>query len=189
MAFPKFNFEKILTWIARMSKREKILFYGASLVVLLVVSDRIVIRPIFSAFRAMNEQARDLKIQIKRSLKILAEKDQIETEIKRYAEYMVKPKSAEEETIGLLKYVEGLANEAGVNLLYVKPAGEKSEGREKKFYVTLECEAQMAQLLTFFYKVESSKLILKVERFSIQPVSQESSVIKSGVTIAKTVAL
>ena len=187
MALPKFNFEKITAWLGRMSKREKFLFYGASFVIFIVISDRVVIRPIFGAFRTMDQEARDLKIEIKRSLRVLADKDQIESDRKRYETYVVSAKSAEEEAVGLLKYIEGLANEAGVNLLYVKPAGEKSEGREKKYYVTLECEAQMVQLVTFFYKVESSNQILKIERFSIQPVSQGSSVVKSGVTIAKTV--
>ena len=189
MPLPKLNFEKVIAWISKMSKREKMLFYGASTVILILATDRIVVRPIFQSYRSMNQQIQDLQMEIKRSLKILADKNHIEDEKKHYADYMVSPKSAEEEAIALLKYVEELANEAAVNLLYVKPAEQKSEGGQKKYYVTLECEAQMGQLIAFFYKVESSNQVLKVERFSVQPVSQGSSVVKSGVTIAKTVAL
>lgn len=187
MAFLNLHFEQIISWINRMPKREKTLFYGAALVILVTLADRIVVRPVLNVYRSMDQQVKELQIEIKRSFGILSEKELIESETKQYSQFMIAAKSTEEQTVGLLKYIEGLANEAAVNLLYVKPGGEKEEGGGKKYYVTLECEAQMPQLIGFFYKVESSDQFLKVEKFSVQPIVPESSVVKSAVTIAKII--
>ena len=153
----------------------------------IVASDRLVISPLVNTFRSMNREMDDLKTNIRKSIRLLAQKDRLQKQLKEYASYSVQAKSPEEEAVALLRYVEDLSNKAGVNLLYAKPGGSKTEEKVKKYYVNLECEAQMAQMTAFFYDIESSDQLLKIEKFSMQPSGEGSSVSKSVVTVSRTV--
>ena len=185
----KFNldFEKFFSWVAHLSKREKLLFGATVAFLTITFSDQLVVRPILNTFGSLNQQIADSKTEIRRNLRYLAEKEKIMGQEKLYSSYSVEAKSAEEETVQLLKHVEELANHAGINLLYAKPGGEKTEGRTKRYYVNLECEAKMEQLIQFFHLVENSTRFLKIEKYTIQPSSTDSKVARSAVTIFKTV--
>ena len=184
---PVFDLEKFFTWLGRLSKREKLLF-GLTMTFLAVTfSDQLVVRPLVQTFGSLQQQIVDLKAEARRNLKLLAEKDKILGQVKVYSNYSAEAKSTEETMVQLLKHVEELANHAGINLLYAKPAGEKMDGRAKHYYVNLECEAKMEQLIQFFHLIENSTRFLKIEKYSIEPSSTDSKVTRSAVTIFKTV--
>ena len=181
------NLKPALGFWNRLSKREKTILLVTGLVIGALVSDQIVIRPVFGTFRSLKQELSDLRANIKKSVRLLSQKESIEKEVKEYTSYRGEAKSPEEEAVALLKFVEDLANTAGVNLLYAKPGGSKTEERVKKYYVNLECEAQMSQLVAFFFQVENSDRLLKIEKFSIQLTTEGSSITKSAVTISRTV--
>jgi hypothetical protein len=55
----------------------------------------------------------------------------------------------------------------------------------KKYFATLESEGPMQQLLTFFYEVENSTQLLKVEKYTLQPIAKGSTVVKCAATISR----
>jgi Tfp pilus assembly protein PilO len=177
---------KIIAFFNRLSKREKLFFLGAGLVIGMVVSDRLVVRPIAGTFGSLERELEDLQTEIKKSIRLLSQKERILNEVKEYAGYSVRAKSTEEETVALLKHIEELANRANVSLLYVKPAPAKTDETGKRYYATLECEGQMEQVVQFFYEVENSNLLLTIEKYALQPTSKGSSVVKSAATISRT---
>ena len=176
-----------LAFFGKLSKREKIIVVVAAAVAGIMISDRLVISPLLGTFGTMKTEMEDLKSSIEKSIRLLAQKDRIEKQLKEYASYSVQAKSPEEEAVALLRYVEDLSNKAGVNLLYAKPGGSKTEEKVMKYFVNLECEAQMGQMLAFFYDIENSDQLLKIEKFSLQPSVEGSSVSKSVVTVSRTV--
>ena len=176
-----------LAFLSRLSKREKMIFAVTLVFASIVVSDRLVVSPLVGSFRSMDREMNDLKTNIRKSIRLLAQKDRLEKQLKEYASFSVQAKSPEEEAVALLRYVEDLSNKAGVNLLYAKPGGSKTEEKVKKYYVNLECEAQMAQLTAFFYDIENSDQLLKIEKFAMQSSAEGSSVSKSVVTVSRTV--
>jgi len=180
-------FEKIAVFYGRLAKREKILFFGTMLVLGLFLSDRLLIRSMVGTFRSLQQESQDLQAQIKRSMRMLSEKDRITKQLEQYASYTAKTESGEDEMVVLLKHIEELAVRSEVNLLYVKPAGEKTEGRTKKYLVTLESESQLAQLVSFFYELENSILLLQIEKYSIEPTAKSTSLIKCVATLSRAV--
>ena len=182
-----FNLKAITDFVSRLSKKEKILFYGASTVITIFMLDRLVLQPVVGTFRSLHQETQDLQSNIKRSVHLLSQKERMMKEVEQYSVYNVRGKSPEEETVALLKLIEELANQASVNLLYVKPGGTKTDGAMQKYYATLECEGQMNQMLGFFYQLESTHQLLKIEKYSLQPTAKGSSVVKCAATIAKTV--
>ena len=185
-----FNFEKITSLFSRLSKREKMILYVTSFVISALVLDRFVVRPIVKTLHSLNQEARDLQTNIKKSVRLLAQKDRMMSEAKQYAAYSTESKSPEEETVALLKHVEELANHSSVNLLYAKPGGSQQAPEQiAKHYVNLELEGQMEQLINFFYEIENSKMLLRIEKYTLQPTAKGSSVVKCTATVSKAIVV
>lgn len=176
-----------LAFLHRLSKREKIILAATSAVVGIFLLDRLILHPLVSLYHSVDGELLHLEADIKKSVRLLSQKNHLEEEFKKYASYSVQAKSAEEEAVALLKTIEGIAEEAGVNLVYVKPAAAKTEERLKKYYANLEFEAQMEQLMKFFYQVENSTQLLKIEKFSLQPSAEGSTVVRCLVTVSRSV--
>jgi len=181
------NISKWVAFFNRLSKREKLIAIAAFGVVFVLVTDQLVVRQILKSLNSLDQQAKDLESNIKKSIRMLSQKERMLAEIEKYKVFSVETKSSEEETVALLKHIEELANQSSVNLLYAKPAGSKPDEAVKKFIVTLECEGQMAQMIKFFYEIENSTLLLKIDKFTFQPTSSGSSVVKCGATISRAV--
>ena len=180
-----FNVEKIVAFFERLSKREKIILMAAAAVLSILGAYHLVLRPIFGTFSSLSRQVVDLKTDIKKSVRLLSQKDQIMKEVQEYKDYSLSSKSPEEETVALLKFIEEMANKASINLLYVKPGGIKADEAGKRYFATLESEGPMPQLLTFFYDLETSNQLLRVEKYTLQPVTKGSSVVKCAATISR----
>ena len=181
------NPASIQLFLARLSKREKAVLYGAAIVVSLTALDRLVIFPIFYKMEELGQEIKDSEAGIKKSLHILTYKDKIMAASIKYKTYIKAARSVEEEMTTFLKEVENLASANSVYLIDMKP-GEVAEGAaSKKYLLNVNCEAQLEQLVEFMYNVERSDKLLTIEKYKINPKSKESSVARCSISIAKTV--
>ena len=180
---PLVDMAKLAGFFQHLSQREKIILYLSITVVILVAADQLVLSPILKSFRSLNQQIHDTETHIKRSIRLLSQKGKMMKEAESYATYAVSSKSSEGGVLVLLKKVQELASEASVNLLYSKPGA--GETKERNIYrVSLECEGQMDQLISFFYSIENTKLLLRIEKYTLQPTAKGSSVVKCAATIS-----
>jgi len=185
MKIPKI--QALYTFISRLSKREKIILYGAAFVLSLTMIDRLIINPISSKVKLLNSQIQEKETGIKRDLRILAQKDRILAEKAKYSTFVESLDTEEEEITSILKEIENLAGKSSVYLVDMKPAAIKGAGTSKKYSVNLNCEAQMEQLVDFIYNIESSGKLFVVAKCQITPKSKESSVAKCTMSITKIV--
>jgi hypothetical protein len=181
------NMSKWAAWFNRFSKRERLVAMITFGVVILMASDRLIVRQIFKSLHSLDQQLGDLQGGIQNSVRLLTQRERMLAEIEKYRTFSVEARSPEEETVTLLKHIEELANQSSINLLYAKPSGFKPDEEIKKFIVTLECEGQMAQMIKFFYQLENSPLLLKIDKYTLQPTSVGSSVVKFGATISRAI--
>ena len=172
---------------AKLSANEKKIFWVTAALVGFVFVDRVIVLPVSTMLMDLNTSLSEQEASIKKSLNVLLHKEGIIAESREYASYSVEAKNPEEEMVGLLKEVESLAERSSVSLIFVKPANVKDEKGVKRYYCTLEFEAPMEQVATFFHAVESSTKLLKVEKYQIQPKGKESSTARCAVAIYKTV--
>lgn len=184
---PLFNISNWIAFFNRLSKRERLIAIVAFTIVFLLIADQLIVRQIVHSLSSLDQQIHDLENGIKKSVRLLSQKERMLREIERYQAYSVEVKSPEEETVALLKHIEELANQSSINLLYAKPGGSKSDEAVKKFVVALECEGQMAQMIKFFYQIENSPLLLRIDKYTLQPTASGSSVIKCGATVSRAV--
>ena len=178
---------KLIAFYKKLSKVERKILWLAALLVVLCFVDRVIVMPVVTTLTSLTVNIREQESSIKKSMNVLLHKDGIISESREYMSYSVEAKNPEEEMVGLLKEVESSAEKSGVNLMYVKPANTKEEQGIKKYYCTLECEAPMEQVATFFHDIESSTKLLKIEKYQIQPKNKESSTARCTITIYKTV--
>jgi Tfp pilus assembly protein PilO len=179
------NFNKLLS---RLSKREKFIVYAASFFIIMTILDRTVINPIYSKINSLNNQIKDRQASIAQDLHILAQKDRILNESKKYASFMDGTQPEEETVTGLLKEIENIANKSSLYIVDMKPSGLKEEkDNTRKYLVNLNCEGQMEQIMDFMYNIENSNMLLTIERYQISPKSRESSVAQVTMTISKIV--
>ena len=179
------NLKSLQTFIARLSKKEKILFYGAAIFIFLVLLDKAVITPSVSKMKSQDDEIREKKLIIKKDIRILALKNRIEEEHKKYEGYFSKIGSLEEERTSMLKEIENLASENAVYLVYVRPGEMRTEGPFKNLLVNLNCEGEMPQVVSFLYSIENSTKLLTIEKYVISPKAEGSSIAQCRITVSK----
>jgi Tfp pilus assembly protein PilO len=178
------NFFSIL---AHLSKREKLILYGAIVFISLAFLDRMVISVASSKIKSLDKEIETKESEIKNYLKILAQKNRIEIQRANYSSYLGSEKSENEEVTVFLKEIESLANKAEIYLIDMKPAGIKDQGSSKKFLVNLNCEGEMKQIAVFMYTIETSNKLLTIDKYQISPKSKDSSLAKCSMVISKLV--
>jgi Tfp pilus assembly protein PilO len=174
-------------FFSRLSKREKSVFYAAVFFVALVIVDRALVYPVISKIRSLDKEIEDRELEIKKTRRVLAQKERIISERSRYVNYLSKPKSEDEEVTAILKEIEKIAADTSVYLVDMKPAGVKASGETVRYNVNVNFEGQMQHVVDFMYDIENSTKMLKIERFEITPKSRESSVAKCNLAIAKMI--
>ena len=179
--------KKILFMYQKLSQREKRILYVVTMALGLLAMDRLIVGPVFQKLWMLDRQIRDEEVGIKKSLHVLLHKQQITVESKQFVVFSVESQNPEQEMTVLLKEIENIANSSSVSLLYVKPGTTKEDGGVKKYFATLECESQMAEMTSFFHNIENSTKLLQIEKFSIQPKNKESSIGRCTATVSRTI--
>jgi Tfp pilus assembly protein PilO len=173
------------TLFSRFSPRERNVLYVTAFFVSLTLLDRLIISPIASKMQSLDEEIQQKESDIRKNLRIFAQKDRILSETAKYAVYLNSLKYDEESMNSILKEIEAIANKSSVYIVDMKPAAIKELGATKKYMVNLECETQMEQLTDFMYNIENSSKLFRIERYQITPKSKESSIARCSMSISK----
>ena len=83
----------------------------------------------------------------------------------------------------------GSVSYKGKDLLDMKPGQVKTVESAKQYQVTINIEASLKKLTEFMYAVETSKQLLKIEKFQISVKSKEDATVKSTMTISRIILL
>jgi len=182
------DIQKFHKLLSTLSINEKRLLYVAIIVVGLFLLDRLIISPIYNKISSLNKDTQTMETGIKRNLRILAQKERILTEVQNYKSFLSKEASDEEITTSFLKEIEELANKSSIYIIDMKPSGIKEErSKIKKYFINLNCEAEMEQIMAFMYSVENAPSLLSIEKYQISPKPKESAIAQCIMTIAKIV--
>lgn len=179
----------VTAWFGKLSSKEKTVLYIAIFFIIAAAADRLVIAPVAGKLASLDKEIADMQEAVKRDLRMLAQKDRIALESTKYKSFLAREGSEEEEFSGLMKEVETLANKTGISLLEMKPGQVKKADSAKQYQVVINAEAEFRKLAEFIYAVETSKQLLKVEKYQISPKSKEEATVKASLTISKIIVL
>lgn len=184
----KLKLQVLQKFLSRLSKREKNIVYFSALLLLLLILDRIIIYPIYSKIKSLNNEIKAKELSISKNLRIVTQKQRILHETIQYASFLSNPESEEEGMTSLLKVIANIANKNSLYIIDMKPAGLKEDKNNiKRYLVNLSCEGQMEQIMDFMYNLENSNELLAVEKYQLNPKSKESSIAQCSMTISKIV--
>jgi len=179
----------INTFLSRLTKREKIVFYAATAAVSLTLADRLLLAPVTRKIEMQTIETQNKESDIKRMSFILAQKDRIVAESAKYITFLTKAKNSDEEATTILKEIEAIANNNSMYIVDLKPMGFRDAVQMKKYVISITCEGQMENVFGFMYNIESSPQLLRIERCEIVPKSKESSIASCGLVISKIIFL
>ncbi len=186
----------LVSFVSRMSKRQKAAFYGALIVASFLVLHHLMLRPILAKMGELDKKIVETEESIEKALGILAQEENLLERADRYASYLKKPDSDDKEKLSLQYYIQDLASQSSVEpkdiKSDVKSAVEEGTGSEsvKKYVVRLTCEGEMEELVSFFYDIEASKeKLLKIETFSMILKKKGENVIICTMEITRDVIL
>jgi len=179
----------ILSFVTRLSKRERTIFYVTVGVVSLVLLDSVIISPILGRVSSLSEAIQTKEETIEQSLLIVTQEKRIDEEKDRYSPFLSKPQPEEKVITAFLKEVETLAKKSSIYLTDIKPSGKEVEGAVVHQFLRLNFEAQMEQVFNFFYNVTNFEQLIKIEDYQIRPKTEGSSIIICNISISKTIIL
>ena len=177
----------IAAFLSRLTQRERFVLYGAVLFVSAALLDQLVLSPILSKIDRLNEEIKLQKETIQKNLVILAQEQRIFDEREKYASYLSQPQSEEKEVTIFLQEIENIAKESQVYLVDIRASGQAEESLSKQYFLEMEFEAQMEQVMRFFHSIESIDKLFKIERYRMRQKTEGSSIVACGVTVSKTI--
>lgn len=176
----------VFSFISRLEKRERIILYVTAVIVSLMLLDRFVVSQILSKMSQLDRKIESQEELIRNSFIITTQEKRILKEIREYDPYFNVPESEEKENTAFLKEVENYAKDSSVYLVDIKPSGKKEMGASKQYFLKLEFEAIMDQVLNFFYIIENSRKLLRIEGYQLSPKTEGSSIMTCSVSVSKT---
>ena len=87
----------------------------------------------------------------------------------------------------LLKEIERICKDSGVSIINLSPQEAKEESKGKKYKADLRIEGSTEGILSFLYKTETSKLLLKLDRLSVGPKDEQASVLRLEATVSVSI--
>jgi hypothetical protein len=177
---------KLKEFFSNLSKRERLILYGALLVVFIGAMDRLFYRPMANLFVELDQEIVLQENQLRKNMRYLAVRETIQNRYSAYAAYTVTNGAEEEEVASLLNEVEGQARKAGVSLLNIKPKPATTTEVGKQYPVEVEVETQMKELINFIHGLQSSKYILRVQKLRMVPKGKSKVEVKGYLLINRT---
>jgi hypothetical protein len=147
-------------------------------------------RTLFFAMRKKLASCRKLitleEARYKKNLGLLKSKDGILADYNKYRNYLEVPFNDQRQAVAeLLEEVERIAQESKVSVLNLSPQeNAKQEKDFNRYSADLKMETNSEKLLNFLFKIQSSSLLLKIDRLSVQPKNEEASLLKVDVTVS-----
>jgi len=169
----------------RMSKKEKNLFLIAIIFVGCAILYRTTLLPAIGNSAALNRQIQLKRRMIKDSLGLLNQKENIQKESRKYANYAKQKLSEEEETASFLKEIEDIARKSQLQLIDLKPYSAERKDFYTEYRIEIETESDMNQLVAFIHNLQGLDSLLRIIKFRISPKVDKTSMVKTYLTITK----
>jgi len=118
---------------------------------------------------------------------MISEEARIAEEAKVYKSYLSEKQTDEAAITIFLKEIENIAKQSSVYLVDMKPTKKSEDSVSSKYYVRINLEAQMEEVMNFFYYITVFKQLIKIEEYQLRPKSEGSSIISCNIFISKAI--
>lgn len=169
----------------KLNKREKTLLFAVAVLVFIWVAYSLIVEPFYNRWVGLNKDIRISKIVLKKGIKIFKQKEYVTGEYDKYLARFTAKESNEEEMALILNEIERQARKSFVRIVNMKPRRVVKSNFYRIFYVDLDTEASMRNILKFIKSLKDSKLSLHVEQLTLNSRAKDPSILVGKMTVSR----
>lgn len=157
--------------------------------VLFVLMDRLVLAPGIEKLNALDNEIKRQESTTKKNLRLLSQKGKIKQEEDKYAVFLNKNAKQfdSDDTAKILRIIENMTKEYSLRIIDLKPLDTEKDTKALEFFISLDCEAKIENIISFIHGIEYSKNILRVNKINIIVQSPDTGMVKSNIIISKPI--
>ena len=171
--------------IKKLNKREQVLFFAVAGCVALWILYGFICEPLYNKWVKLGKDTELSKIKLKKGIQIFKQKESMDTEYDKYIENFTAVGTDEEEMAVILNEIETKARKSYVRITNMKPRRVVKKKNFRMFYVELDTEASMRNILSFIKTLKDSKFALRVERLSLNSRAKDPSILIGKMTVSR----
>lgn len=150
--------------------------------------ERVLVGGLHTRLKTLRRQIAAAEAELRTGLRIQQQKDLVLDDAERYSSYLLTGVPEREVLARFLKEIEQLAHESGVSVVSFKPDNQPSRARDYTAYkAQLRAEAGLEQLLDLLAKIQNSRLLIKLDKFSLTPKNEQASTLTLDTTLSMAV--
>ena len=153
--------------LAKLSQRERRILYFCLGLMLFAVAYNLLIAPLLNKWLGLNQEIYVNRNRIERNLGILAEREAIQAQYEKFADYIKRSGTNEEEIALLLQRIEAKARECNVHISNIRPQPVQETQFYRKYSVEVQAEVKVEDLAKFIYELENSPFGLRIEKLRL----------------------
>lgn len=149
------------------NKRERLFLYITIIVVIFSVIFNFLIVPVLKKNDALNKEISTAKAKLKRYLRLLSQKEYIQSKYSKLARGANQSESGQDTPVGTLSELKELAKGAGILIIDLRPESGRDINLYKEISINLRTEGAIENYLKFIYDIENSLSLLRIKRFQL----------------------
>jgi Tfp pilus assembly protein PilO len=169
---------------SQLNKRERLILALTIILVSFALISKFALRPLFTLNAKLAQELKTKQVHLKR-LERMAGRKALKDEYETFIRALKMSESQELEMARFLSEIEKLATNSGVNILSLRPQEIEERKSYRRFLVELKCEGNNQQILQFVFLLESSPLLLKIERFQLSSSTSTPGLLTSDLTVSR----
>lgn len=175
--------------ISGLHQREKNILYLTIAVVIFALLFNFIVWPLFTKSENLSRQIKVNRAKLGKYLWLLDNKEMIRQEYARYIPPASDAGQQKDPLVSALKELENLAKNAGIKIIDLRPqAGSGSgDGPYRQAVIDVRTEGTMDNYLKFFYSIENSLSLMKVQSFQLTQRS-DSGLLEGSFSIIKYIS-
>ena len=161
-----------------MNKKLKNIAFGVCGIIFLLVFSVFVIRPLTKRIKRVQQDVRLAEAKVRNSLTVQNRKEEIVAEYGKYKLYLTQAGTSERQRVGsFLKELERISQEANLSVTSLNPQKVKDQDNSLLYSADFKAEGDIEEILFFFSKIQESKLLVKVDKFSLSPKDRAANIL------------
>ncbi len=155
--------------IKALNKREKIIFYAALGVVVSTLVFNLLFGPALAKNLQLNKEINIARLKLRRYARLLSHKGDIQNKYEKLVSFPGVSGEEKGSLVSALTELENLAKNANIRIMEIKPQGVdyQSSDVSGEILIDLRAEGTMEEYLKFFYNIENSLSLLKIEKLRL----------------------
>lgn len=153
-----------LPQLSQLKPRERLLAMAGGAVVVVVLMDRLVLSPWLGHARMVRQEISRMEAALHSHGRLLERRGRVLGELVKYEPYLKPPVADDLQMAALLKEIQDLAGQSGVEVGEIKPLTVESDGPTKDYSLELRFNCTLDQWVDVVFRLESSPSLFEVIR-------------------------